>query len=122
MGLAVGGSSIGGVIFPIALSRMLNNLKLGFGWSVRVCGLLILAILLPTCIAIKARLPSRKSQFLLPRAFLELTYPTLVICTFPLFLGMFTPLFFMPIYAVLKGCRLAWRSISLPPQRDIFSR
>ena len=37
MGLAIAGSSIGGVVFPIALSRMLNNPKLGFGWSVRVC-------------------------------------------------------------------------------------
>lgn len=103
MGLAIGGSSIGGVVFPIALSRMLNHHKIGFGWSVRVCGFIIMAILLPACIAIKARLPPRKSQFLLPRAFLEPKFSTLVVCTFLLFLGMFTPLFFLPTYAVTKG-------------------
>ena len=45
MGAAVAGSSLGGVILPIALSRMLNNPNLGFGWSVRICGFLMLALL-----------------------------------------------------------------------------
>lgn len=68
-GLAIAGSSIGGVIFPIALNKMLHNESLGFGWSIQITGFIVLAVLLPACIAIKARLPPRRTQFWLPRAF-----------------------------------------------------
>jgi hypothetical protein len=37
--VAVSGFSIGGVVFPIALSKMLKNEYLGFGWFVRIVGL-----------------------------------------------------------------------------------
>jgi MFS family permease len=39
LGLAVAGSSLGGVVWPIALGKMLYNRNLGFGWSVRISGL-----------------------------------------------------------------------------------
>ncbi|KJK65615.1 MFS like protein [Aspergillus parasiticus SU-1] len=45
LGIAVGGSSLGGVIFPIALTKMLNNPNLGFGLSVRICAFLVLVSL-----------------------------------------------------------------------------
>jgi MFS family permease len=57
MGCAIAGSSIGGVVFPTALNRMLENTNLGFGWSVRVCGFILLVVLIPSCLAIKPRLP-----------------------------------------------------------------
>lgn len=60
MGLAVGGSSLGGVIFPIALSKMVYNKNVGFGWSIRILGFLMVALLLPSAFAIRARLPPRK--------------------------------------------------------------
>ena len=36
MGIASNGTSLAGVILPIALNRMLNETTLEFGWSVRV--------------------------------------------------------------------------------------
>ncbi|KAF5862484.1 hypothetical protein ETB97_011580 [Aspergillus alliaceus] len=78
MGIAIAGSSIGGVIIPIALNRMLNNTNLGFGWSDRVVAFIVTGILIPACIPIKARLPPRKSQFLLPSAFKDPQYSLLV--------------------------------------------
>ncbi|KAB8233067.1 major facilitator superfamily domain-containing protein [Aspergillus alliaceus] len=80
MGIAIAGSSIGGVILPIALNRMLNNTNLGFGWSGRVVAFIVTGILIPACIPIKARLPPRKSQFLLPSAFKDPQYSLLVTC------------------------------------------
>ncbi|KAE8386366.1 major facilitator superfamily domain-containing protein [Aspergillus alliaceus] len=74
------GSSIGGVILPIALNRMLNNTNLGFGWSDRVVAFIVTGILIPACIPIKARLPPRKSQFLLPSASKDAQYSLLVTC------------------------------------------
>jgi MFS family permease len=103
MGVAIAGSSIGGVIIPIALSRMFNHTDLGFGWSIRVIAFLFLGILLAACIAIKARLPPRSSRFFLPSAFKEPQYRTLVISMFFLFLGMFPPMFYLPTYAFSQG-------------------
>ncbi|PKX89633.1 uncharacterized protein P174DRAFT_424814 [Aspergillus novofumigatus IBT 16806] len=42
LGPAVSGSSIGGIILPIILSKMLNDSSLGFAWTVRVVGFIIL--------------------------------------------------------------------------------
>lgn len=47
IGLAVAGSSLGGVIFPIALSKMLYNPSIGFGWSIRILGFIMFALLIP---------------------------------------------------------------------------
>ena len=38
-GLGVAGSSLGGVLMPIAMSKMLVHTNLGFGWTVRILGL-----------------------------------------------------------------------------------
>ncbi|KAL4789487.1 major facilitator superfamily domain-containing protein [Aspergillus venezuelensis] len=103
MGIAVAGSSIGGVILPIALNRMLTKTDLGFGWSVRIEGFLILAVLLVSCPPIRARVPPRKSNFLLPSAFKDLGYTTLVIGAFLTFLGMYPPLFYLPSYGIAQG-------------------
>ncbi|KAL4881190.1 major facilitator superfamily domain-containing protein [Aspergillus karnatakaensis] len=103
MGLAVAGSSVGGVIHPIALNRLLTQTDLGFAWSVRIEAFLILAVLLVSCPFIRARLPPRKSKFLLPRAFKEARYTMLTFASFFMFLGMFPPFFFLPSYGITQG-------------------
>jgi MFS family permease len=103
MGMVIAGSSIGGVVWPIALSKMLNNESLGFGWSIRIVGFIILGLLAYSVVGIKARLPPRKSGFLLPGAFKEPVYCLCIASIFFLFMGMFTPFFFLPSYAITKG-------------------
>jgi MFS family permease len=44
MGLAVAGSSLGGVVWPIALGKMLYNPHMSFGWTVRITGFVMLAL------------------------------------------------------------------------------
>jgi MFS family permease len=103
MGLAIGGSSLGGVIFPIALSKMLNNPTLGFGWTVRILGFMMLGLILLACFFIRARLPSRKGQFFLPAAFKEMLFVAIVGSVFLMLLGLFTPFFYLPTYAIDNG-------------------
>ncbi|KAF7863218.1 hypothetical protein EAF04_007300 [Stromatinia cepivora] len=103
MGITVAGSSIGGVVFPIALAKMFANPKLGFGWTVRIIGFIMLAVLGISCTAIRARLPPRKKSFFLPSAFKELPYVTLLISAFLMILGVFIPIFYLPTYAVEYG-------------------
>jgi len=101
MGLAVAGSSVGAIIFPIILSRLIS--QVGFGWAVRVCGFVMGPFLIFSCLTIKARLPPRKSSFFLWDAFRMGKYALLVGSVFFLFIGMFTPLFYIPTFAVMRG-------------------
>lgn len=103
MGMGIAGSSLGGVIWPIALNEMLRKPNLGFGWSVRILGFVILALLAPSCMLIKARLPPRKSSFFIPAAFKEPPYVILVAACFFLIMGMFSPMFFLPSYGIAHG-------------------
>lgn len=103
MGVVIAGSSLGGVVFPIAMGKMFANDRLGFGWSVRICGFITLTCLVLSCAGIRARLPPRKDHFFI---FSALKEPQFLIVTSAAFLGvmgMFTPIFFLPSYAVLQG-------------------
>lgn len=103
MGIVVSGSSVGGIVTPIALSKMLNSTSLGFGWSVRIIGFTSVALVVFSCLSIRARLPPRTTAFLIPSAFKEVKYVLLVAALFFMFLGFLTPPFFLPSYAVSRG-------------------
>lgn len=103
MGLAVAGSSVGGVVFPIALGKMFENPNIGFAWAVRICGFIILAVLVPSSFLIRARLPPRKSSLFLPSAFKDKRFLSLTAALFCLFLGMFVPIFYIPSFAISQG-------------------
>lgn len=103
LGIAVSGSSIGGIVFPIVLSKLLNDSSLGFGWSVRIMGFAMLPFLLFSCVVIEARLPPKPTAFLLPRAFLQARFTLLVAAMFFMTMGMWTPLFYIPTFAVTRG-------------------
>ena len=105
LGLTVSGSSIGGVVIPIALSKMLNSSSHGFGWSVRIIGFVMMPFLLFAIVVIEARVPPRKTRFFLPSAFKDATYSLLILSASFMFIGMFTPLFFIPSYAVSGGMK-----------------
>ncbi len=103
LGIVVAGSSVGGIVIPIALAKMLNGSSLGFGWSVRVIGFLISPPMLWSCIVITARLPPRKTNFWIGAAFKDVRFILLMVATFFMFVGLFTPIYFLPTYAVSRG-------------------
>ncbi|KAG9233580.1 monocarboxylate permease-like protein [Amylocarpus encephaloides] len=103
MGLTIGGSSIGGVVFPIMLSKLFANPNLSFGWTVRICGFMMVPLLAITAYTVKARLPSRKGTFFLPEAFKSPPYVALIVSMFCATLGIFVPMFYIPTYAVQHG-------------------
>jgi MFS family permease len=49
LGIVVGGSSLGGVVWPIVLERLLNHTSLGFGWVMRIVGFAMLPLLAIAC-------------------------------------------------------------------------
>ncbi|KAK6085965.1 Riboflavin transporter MCH5-like protein 1 [Seiridium cupressi] len=102
-GIVVSGSSIGGVVIPIAISKMLNGPSLGYGWTVRIIGFLVMPLLAFSCITVKARLPPRVTRIWIPKIFKDNKYLLLVGAMFFMFMGMFAPLFYIPTYATTRG-------------------
>lgn len=104
MGIAMVGSSLGAIVFPLVISTLLNKTNLGFGWSFRIIGFIMLPPLIFALFTISARLPPRKAEHLfLPGAFKKPTYSLLVASIFFLFVGMFIPLVFIPTFAEQNG-------------------
>lgn len=124
MGLSIAGSSLGGVVFPIALGKMLNESDISFGWSIRICGFIMLPILAFSCLTVRARLPPRKTSFFLPSAFRNVLYDILVVAVFCLLIGMFVPIIFIPSYAVQRGMSptLASYLVAMLNGASIFGR
>ncbi|KAL1303211.1 hypothetical protein AAFC00_006630 [Neodothiora populina] len=58
MGVTIGGSSLGGIIWPIMLNRLLNHTGVGFGWTLRIVGFVMLPLLAVTCLTIRLPLPT----------------------------------------------------------------
>ncbi|OAL45280.1 MFS general substrate transporter [Pyrenochaeta sp. DS3sAY3a] len=103
LGIMVSGSSIGGVIFPIVLSKMLNSSDIGFGWSIRIIAFIILPFMLFACFAIKPRVPPRGTTVFIFGAWKQPKYVLLVASLFFMMMGMWTPVFYIPVYAVSRG-------------------
>lgn len=124
LGLVASGSSIGGIVIPIALSKMLNSSSLGFGWSVRIIGFMILPFMAIACIGVRPRLPPRDTQFWLFSAYKETRYVILIAALFFMFFGMFTPFFYLPSYAISQGMNttLAGYLLSILNAASTFGR
>lgn len=102
VGLSIAGSSIGSIVFPVLLSKLLNETNLGFAWSVRITAFVMLPILAFSLITVRSRLPPRKTHFFLPKAFQSHLYLARIVAIFFLFFSTFSGLFFVSAYAVLR--------------------
>lgn len=107
LGLVVSGSSIGGIVIPLVLSKLLNASSISFGWSVRIIGFMMLPFVIFACVGIKERLPPRKTQFWLFSALKNRMFITITVSMFFMFFGMFIPAFYLPSYAVSQGMQPA---------------
>ncbi|CEH12510.1 Monocarboxylate transporter [Ceraceosorus bombacis] len=104
-GLVVGGTSVGGVIWPVILDRMLNHSTLGFAWAVRIAGFIQLALLLAATLLLKARLPLHQIKGPPPfgKMFTDTRYVLFIIATLIAFFGLYAPYIFISAYGVQHG-------------------
>lgn len=73
LGLVASGTATGGLVFPVIVQQLLP--KIGFPWTLRIMGFVMLAIVCVTLTLTKPRLPPRKSGPLVEwAAFKELPY------------------------------------------------
>ena len=61
IGLAASGSSLGGILFPIIVSRMIRETS--FGWTMRTCAFLVLGLCGFGILTVKSRIPPSKRPF-----------------------------------------------------------
>ena len=139
MGIVLAGSSLGGVIWPIAIDRLINAPSIGFPWTMRIVGFIMIPCFIFSCAAAKSpnthktKVESRDSnqqsdentseQMDIPQshkaeALALLRKPSLqLLCLamFIIYFGMFSPFFYTTSYAVEKGfsTSLAFYTVSI---------
>ena len=97
IGLAASGSATGGVVFPVIVQQLLP--KIGFPWTVRVVGFVMLAVQVVTLTFAKPRLPPRKTGPLVEwGAFQELPYALFAIAMFLNFWGLYFAFYYIGSY------------------------
>ncbi|KAB8336703.1 hypothetical protein FH972_021013 [Carpinus fangiana] len=103
-GLANTSGSIGGVVIPLMLRSLLP--KIGFAWSVRALGLLLLVLAVPANLFIRSRLrPVKQSLGIFPDL-TALKDTRFALCAAGMFLmewGLFVPLTYISSYATSHG-------------------
>lgn len=103
-GIASTGSSIGGVIFPIMISRLITSV--GYGWAMRIAAFMMLGLLVITIVTVDSRTPPQPKPMTtrnLIQPFRELPMVLLTFAFFLLGLGVFIPSSYSIIQAIQQG-------------------
>ncbi|EOA91455.1 hypothetical protein ACJQWK_04119 [Exserohilum turcicum] len=102
-GVAAAGGSLGGVIFPLALQKLIPTV--GFAWATRIVGFITLFCCIGACILIRSRLPPKAGQSVWPdfRIFRHKSYLLLTIGIFMMEWALFIPITYLTTFAVSTG-------------------
>ena len=104
MGIAASGSSLGGILLPIMVQRLEG--QIGFPWTMRAAGFLILGCLVITNLTVRSRIPPHKKPFHMMEfiePFQERTFVLLTLAAFFTFWGMFLPFTFVILQGLSHG-------------------
>ncbi|KAL8928611.1 MAG: hypothetical protein Q9208_001845 [Pyrenodesmia sp. 3 TL-2023] len=97
IGIGASGSATGGLVFPVIVQQLLP--KIGFAWTVRVLGFVMLALQVVSLAFAKPRLPPRKSGPLVEwAAFRELPYTLFAIGMFLNFWALYFAFYYVGSY------------------------
>ena len=101
LGVAASGSATGGLVYPAIAECLLP--KVGFGWMVRVMGLVMGVTMVLCAVFLKPRLPPRKSGPLVEwAAFRELPYALFATGSFLMFWGLYVVFYYIGQYNLLN--------------------
>lgn len=146
-GIVVAGSSLGGIVWPIAIDRLLNGTDIDFPWTMRILGFVMIPLLIFSCIA--ARSPKADSvgpSPLITESLEKDTHaeeiqkddrsvavktlyrqPSLLLTCLAMFIvyfGMFSPIFYLPSFATGAGfsTTLSFYTASIMNGASFFGR
>lgn len=128
IGLAIGigssGSSIGGIIYPIVIYRLID--RIGFAWSVRVMAFIALGTLLIPLAIMRMRVRPPKARDIIDlSAFTDATYMIFVMATLIGFAGLSIVLFYISYYALeqkILDTRMSFYIIAIFNAASTFGR
>ncbi|PTB63200.1 MFS general substrate transporter [Trichoderma citrinoviride] len=103
-GLLATGSSLGGVIFPIMVSRLID--EVGFGWSMRISAFLILVLLIVAIITVETHNPPKFQPITLKRMltpFTEFQFFCLSVGLLLFTFGQYVPIDYISVEAAEAG-------------------
>ncbi|KAI8986298.1 major facilitator superfamily domain-containing protein [Trametes punicea] len=105
VGIAIAGSGVGGVVFPIMFRQLFA--EIGFGWAVRLVGFLCLGLCAVTCATVTSRIPLVRK---LPRYFrmqrsskIPLFFCSLRAAFWSTLVGLFIPFVYLADYSIYRG-------------------
>lgn len=104
LGIVASGSSAGGVILPIMMTKITE--KLGFPWALRIVAFTFLALCTITCLTVKSRLPPNRKPFRLTeytQHFSDFPFMAAVAAYFFFYWGMFLPFNYLIVQAQQNG-------------------
>ncbi|PCH01973.1 Major facilitator superfamily domain, general substrate transporter [Penicillium occitanis (nom. inval.)] len=102
MGWTATGSSIGGIIYPIVVRRLI--VQVGFPWAVRAMGFIVLGTLAISISLLRPRLPPKKLGPLLDlQALKDLPYFFFLLSMLFTYMGLYIPFFYITDYALSIG-------------------
>jgi MFS family permease len=124
IGIAASGSSFGGILYPIVFQRLLP--RLGFGWTTRVLGFLVLATMVVPNVCMRVRvLPGTSRKLLDLGAFRIPAYSAQVAGFTCGFMGLYMPFFYAQVYALERGItgeNLAFYLLAIMNSTSVFGR
>lgn len=107
MGIMVTGSSLGGVVFPIMINRLIQNPSTGYPWAMRIAAFLILALQIVAIFTLRPRIapaPKKKSDVTmtstLAAPFKEFPFVVMLVGMFILMYGIFIPVNYLALQAL----------------------
>ncbi|CAG7985388.1 unnamed protein product [Penicillium olsonii] len=125
-GIAAGGGSIGGVIFPLVLQSLFD--KVGFAWATRVIALICLISLAIGCLLITSRLPTKplSRETISPdlRIFRDPKFALTTASVFFIEWGLFIPISYISSYALAQGlpARISYQLLAILNAGSFFGR
>lgn len=100
VGLAAAGAATGGLIYPVLINQLLYSQHIGFGWTLRAAGLLMLVTQIVALILFKPRLPPRRTGPIIEwSAFSEPPFLFFTISMFLNFWGLYFAFFYLGTFA-----------------------
>ena len=95
--IAASGTATGGLVFPVIVQQLLP--KIGFPWTVRILGFVMLALQATAFAFLRTRLPPRKTGSLVEwSAFAEMPYLLFSISMFLCFWGLYFAFYYLPSF------------------------
>jgi MFS family permease len=127
-GFVVAGSSLGGIVWPIMIDRLLNTTSIGFPWTMRIIGFAMIPFLIFSCVAAKSpetivvqkkylEAPETSSDTQLPAEkdarrdrkaarkalYMQSSMQLTCLAMFVTYFGVFAPIFYLPSFATDQG-------------------